>query len=236
MYYADKEAGRLTFLKGMFLMEKTKNGEKNLDFYELVWIFAVCCVIGFAVETAWCFIRHGYIESRKSLVYGPLSVAYGMGGVLLTLVLSRFKNAKGWKVFLISFLVGTAAEYICSLGQEIVFGSVAWDYSSLPLNINGRVCLLYSLFWGVLGIFWVKVFMPVTEKLLKKIPVDLLHILIWAFVAFFVFDAALSATAALRMNEREVGKAPSNSVEVFLDEHFPDERMHSIYANSRDVE
>ena len=38
------------------------------------------------------------------------------------------------------------------------------------------------------------------------------------------------------MNEREVGKAPSNSFEVFLDEHFPDERMHSIYANSRDVE
>ena len=71
---------------------------------------------------------------------------------------------------------------------------------------------------------------------MKKIPVDLSHILIWAFVSFFVFDAALSAMAALRMNEREVGKAPSNSVEVFLDEHFPDERMHSIYANSRDVE
>lgn len=218
------------------MMEKTKKGEKGLDFYKLVWIFAACCVIGFVVETAWCFLRHGYIESRKSLVYGPLSVAYGMGGVLLTLVLSRFKNASGWKIFLISFLAGTVAEYICSLGQEIVFGSVAWDYSELPLNINGRVCLLYSLFWGVLGIFWVKVFMPLTDKLIDKMPVNLSHILIWAFVAFFVFDAALSATAALRMNERDIGKAPSNSVEVYLDKHFPDERMHSIYANSRDVE
>ena len=128
-----------------------------------------------------------------------------------------------------------AAEYICSLGQEIVFGSVAWDYSSLPLNINGRVCLLYSLFWGFLGIFWVKCVMPLTDKLFSKIPMSLNHVLVWAFVAFFVFDAALSATAALRMNEREIGKAPSNAVEVYLDNHFPDERMHRIYANSREV-
>lgn len=60
------------------------NTEK-LTFSKLVWIFAVCCVVGFTVETLWCYFRHGYIESRKSLVYGPLSVAYGMGGVLLTL-------------------------------------------------------------------------------------------------------------------------------------------------------
>ena len=156
-------------------------------------------------------------------------------GVLLTIVLTRFRNAKGYKIFIIAFLVGTAAEYICSLGQEIVFGSVAWDYSSLPLNINGRVCLLYSLFWGFLGIFWVKCVMPLTDKLFCKIPQSLNRVLAWVFVVFFVFDAVLSATAALRMKEREIGKAPSNVVEVYLDKHFPDERMHSIYANSREV-
>ena len=41
---------------------------------------------------------------------------------------------------------------------------------------------------------------------------------------------------ALRMNEREKGKPASNSIEVYLDNHFTDERMHKIYANSRDVE
>lgn len=217
-------------------MEKTEKNSKGLDFYKLVWVFAACCVIGFVVETAWCYIRYGYIESRKSLVYGPLSVAYGMGGVMLTLVLTRFKNAKNHKIFLISFLVGTVAEYICSLGQEIVFGSVAWDYSDVPLNINGRVCLLYSLFWGALGIFWVKIFMPITDKIVDKVPFNLSRVLVWAFVVFFVFDAALSASAAFRMNERELGKSPSNTVEALLDEHFPDERMRQIYANSRKVE
>lgn len=209
---------------------------ERLTFSKLVWIFAVCCVVGFTVETLWCYFRHGYIESRKSLVYGPLSVAYGMGGVLLTLVLNHMRNAASWQVFLAAFLVGTAAEYICSLGQEIVFGSVAWDYSSLPLNINGRVCLLYSLFWGVLGVSWVKLVLPIVDKAAAAMPATLDTVLVWAFVAFFVFDSVLSAGAALRMNEREKGKPAANRIEVFLDNHFPDERMHKIYANSRDVE
>ncbi len=193
-------------------------------------------MVGFAVETLWCLLKNGYIESRKSLVYGPLSVAYGMGGVLLTAALSKFRDSSLWKVFLISFVVGTIAEYICSLGQEIVFGSVAWDYSHLPLNINGRVCLLYSLFWGILGITWVKLIMPLTDKLIAFIPMKLSGILVWTFIAFFIFDAGLSAVAALRWNERKEGLEPSNRMEVFLDKHFPDDRMKSIYANSRDVD
>lgn len=204
--------------------------------YKYVYIFLICCVVGFAVETLWCLLKNGYIESRKSLVYGPLSVAYGMGGVLLTAALSKFRDSSLWKVFLVSFVVGTIAEYICSLGQEIVFGSVAWDYSHLPLNINGRVCLLYSLFWGILGITWVKLIMPLTDKLIAFIPMKLNGILVWAFIAFFIFDAGLSAVAALRWNERKKGLEPSNRMEVFLDKHFPDDRMKSIYANSRDVD
>lgn len=209
---------------------------KMKTFYKYVYMFLICCVVGFAVETLWCLLKNGYIESRKSLVYGPLSVAYGMGGVLLTAALSKFRDSSLWKVFLISFAVGTIAEYICSLGQEIVFGSVAWDYSHLPLNINGRVCLLYSLFWGILGTTWVKLIMPLTDKLIAFIPMKLSGILVWTFIAFFIFDAGLSAVAALRWNERKEGLEPSSRMEVFLDKHFPDDRMKSIYANSRDVD
>ena len=110
----------------------------KFNFRQYVWIFIIGCYTGYAVETLWCLIKNGYIESRRSLVLGHLSVAYGMGAVLLTLILVRFQGAAWWKIFLISFFSGTVTEYICSLGQEICFGSVAWDYSHLPLNINGR--------------------------------------------------------------------------------------------------
>ena len=204
-------------------------------FYQYVWIFFAGCYLGYGVETIWCLIKNGFIESRKSLVLGHLSVAYGMGAVLLTLILIRFQDAKLWKIFVIAFLSGTVTEYICSLGQEIIFGSVAWDYSHLPLNINGRVCLLYSLFWGVLGVFWVKIVIPLMNKAFKKLKIPFEKVIIWLFIAFFVFDAALSAAAGIRMDKRAEGNDATNKIEIFLDEHYDDETMHKIYANSKDV-
>ncbi len=219
-------------------MEKAKKKEKNLikfNFYQYIWIFIAGCYLGYGVETIWCLIKHGFIESRKSLVLGHLSVAYGMGAVLLTLILIYFQKAKIWKIFVIAFLSGSFVEYICSLGQEIIFGSVAWDYSHLPLNINGRICLIYSVFWGILGVIWVKLVIPFLNKCFEKIHIPFEKVIIWAFIAFFVFDGALSAAAALRMDERKTDAEPSNRIEIFLDEHYDDKTMHKIYANSQDV-
>lgn len=210
--------------------------KRNFTFFQYVWIFIAGCYGGFLVETLWCLIKNGYIESRKSLVLGHLSVAYGMGAVLLTLILVRFQRAKLWKIFMIAFVSGTVTEYICSLGQEICFGTVAWDYSHLPLNINGRVCLLYSLFWGVLGVVWVKAVIPLMRKIFDRVHLPFEKVIIWAFIAFFVFDCALSASAALRMNERAQRIAASNKVEQFLDTYYPDDKMNQIYANSRPAE
>lgn len=208
----------------------------KFNFYQYVWIFIAGCYLGYGVETIWCLIRNGFIESRKSLVLGHLSIAYGMGAVLLTLLLVRFQNESVWKIFLVAFASGTVVEYICSLGQEICFGSVAWDYSDLPLNINGRVCLIYSLFWGFLGLAWVKFVIPLMSKCFQKIHIPFNKAIVWAFIAFFLFDAALSASAAIRMEKRDNGIEPRNRFEQFLDLHYDDETMHNIYANSKSVE
>lgn len=209
--------------------------KERLTFNELVWIFFISCEVGWAVETLWCLIKHGYIESRQSLVYSHLSVAYGMGAVILTLVLFKLRESKLINIFLVSFIAGTVTEYICSLGQEILFGSVAWDYSNVPLNINGRVCLLYSLFWGVLGIAWIKGIYPLLSKFVSKIPKKFSQIFVICFAIFFIFDAALSGAAAFRMDQRDAGVPADNVIAQYLDKNFDDERMHKIYANSKDV-
>lgn len=208
---------------------------EKLDAEKLIMIFLVACLVGYGVEEIWCLIRNGYFESRHSLIYGPLSVLYGMGAVLLTLSLYKIKDAGIGKIFLTSFLVCSAAEYIASLGQEICFGSVAWDYSDVPLNINGRICLLYSLFWGVLGVAWIKGIYPALSKIIDMLPKDITKVLCIAFSIFFVFDCAISACAGARMDQRKNNTPPKNRIEEFLDEHYPDERMREIYANSKDV-
>ncbi|MFR5876928.1 MAG: putative ABC transporter permease [Eubacterium sp.] len=214
--------------------EKNKSIDE-LSFNKLVWIFLISCITGYIVEEIWCFIKLGYFESRQSLIYGPLSVVYGMGAVVLTLSLYKIRNSKLHIIFLISFLVGTVTEYIASLGQEIIFGSVAWDYSNVPLNINGRVCLLYSLFWGVLGIAWIKLCYPLLCKVIEKCPHKMSLVITRVFIIFFIFDCIISASAALRMDQRNAGIPAQNTVDEFLDKHYTDERMHEIYANSKDV-
>ena len=84
---------------------------------------------GVIVELLWCLLRNGYLESRSGLVYGPFNLLYGAGATALTLALYRFRNRNSWISFLGGFLVGSAVEYACSWGQEMIFGSCSWDYS-----------------------------------------------------------------------------------------------------------
>ena len=94
-------------------------------------------------------------------------------------------------------------------------------------------CAYCTLSFGaILGIAWIKLIYPPMDKLIGKLPIKLGRVLTWAFIIFFIFDAILSASAALRMDQRDKGAAPRNAFESYLDEHFDDARMHRIYANS----
>ena len=75
-----------------------------------------------------------------------------------------------------------------------------------------------------------------TGKVFGSVKLPHERLLVSAFIVFFVFDCVLSASAALRMNERAQGVSPSNRIEQFLDTHYPDEKMNEIYANSKPVE
>ena len=128
-------------------------------------------------------------------------------------------------------LVGTVVEYLCSWGQEALFGSRSWDYSYMPFNLNGRVCLLYSVFWGILGVLWIKDLYPRMAQLILKLPNKLGKILTVAVTVFLIFDSLVSLAAVARWAERVHGQPASSAVETLLDERFPNDRMEKIYAN-----
>ena len=204
---------------------------RGLGIYKLLLILFIGSFAGVVVELMWCLIRNGYLESRSGLVYGPFNLLYGAGAVALTVCLYRFRNRSGWISFLGGMLVGTVVEYLCSWGQEALFGSRSWDYSTMPFNLNGRVCLLYSVFWGVLGVFWIKDLYPRMAQLILKIPNKIGKILTVAVTVFLIFNGVVSLLAVDRWAERVEGQAPGNSLEELLDERFPNERMESVYAN-----
>ena len=137
--------------------------------YDLFYIFIITSVCGYFIELIWTFLTKGIFINHSAVVIGPFNFAYGICGIVLTLLLYRFKDESYLKIFILSFIGGSILEYIMSWGMELVLGFTAWDYSDKFLNINGRICLSFSIFWGLLGILWIKILYPPIEKLLERI-------------------------------------------------------------------
>lgn len=204
---------------------------QGLNPYKLLLICFIGSFCGVIVELIWCLLRNGYIESRSGLVYGPFNLLYGVGAVALTLALYKFRNRGKWLSFLGGMLIGSLLEYICSFGQELVFGSRSWDYSAMPFNINGRICLLYSVFWGFLGILWMKNIYPRMAQVILKVPNKIGIAVTWITLVFFVVNSAVTCVSVFRWSQRIEGVSAENSFWEFVDDRFPDERMERIFAN-----
>ena len=209
---------------------------QGMTFYKLFWVFFIGCFAGVVLETLYCLIQRGHYESRVGLIYGPFNLVYGIGALCLSGALYRFRNRGRVFSFVGGFVVGSVVEYACSWFQEVCFGSTSWDYSNMPYNLNGRICLLYSVFWGILGIFWIKDIYPRMAKWILKIPNKVGKPLTWALLAFMVFNSVMTLFTSLRWTARREGVEPRNAFEAYIDEHYPDERMQKIFANAEFTE
>ena len=213
--------------------QQTDHFAQGINLYKILLILIIGSFAGVVVELIWCLITNGYLESRSGLVYGPFNMLYGVGAAALSLALYRFRNRGRWLSFLGGFVVGSVVEYLCSWGQELLLGSRSWDYTGMPFNINGRICLLYSVFWGFLGVLWIKDLYPRMSKWILKLPNRAGRLVTWMLTVFMAFNCLVSAVAAWRWAERVNGAAPRNGFEELLDARFPNERMERIYANMR---
>lgn len=210
---------------------KLNNFAAGINFYKIAIICISGSFAGVIIEMLWCLIKNGYIESRAGLVYGPFNLLYGAGAVAMTLMLYRYRNRSASISLIGGMAVGSIIEYVLSWAQEALFGSTSWDYSSMPFNLNGRICLLYSFFWGILGVMWIKSIYPRIAKLILKIPNRSGKILTVSFSIFLIFNAVMTFGAVWRWSERVHNQPSSSFVDDFFDKRFPDSRMERIFAN-----
>lgn len=200
--------------------------------YNLFWIFIVGCVVGWLVEGVFSLIKWKEFINHSAVVIGPFNMAYGLGALMLTALLYKFRNEKNIKIFLIGFIGGSVLEYIMSWGMELVLGFTAWDYSRKPLNLNGRICVRYSLFWGFLGVVWIKYIYPYISKLLEKMDKNLGKRLAIFLSIFLAFDIFLTGVAINRARKKEKGIEAKYKYEEVLDKTFNKEYLKNMYNDS----
>lgn len=164
---------------------------EQISLNKLFWYFILFSIAGLVVETAFCFSTTGNIESRKGFIWGPFCPIYGVGAVILILLLDRYKNSS-IKVFLIGFVAGNVIEYIISFILEAMYGIRFWEYSYLDFNLNGRICILFGIFWGVLSMLLMRLLRPFIDGIINKISKKITKPIEMALFIFLVID--MSAT------------------------------------------
>ena len=135
---------------------------------EYIYIFFFFAIAGWPCECTLYLVRDHVLVNRGTK-YGPWVPIYGYGGILVILLLYRFRHSK-IRVFLYGIIISTAFEYLTSVVLEYGLGVVYWDYSDDPFNVCGRISLVSSLAFGVFSLCGTYLFAPAAAGIARKIP------------------------------------------------------------------
>ena len=230
------EAGTLGRAKG-------DRGFIELDFFNLFWVFVVCCVLGLVIETVYhmVVVDPGVYQDRAGMLYGPFSPIYGFGAVLMTVALNRFYRANPIVIFLVSAVIGGLFEAAVSWFMQVGFGAVAWDYSGstifglfpdpVAVIFGGRTSTLFMCMWGALGFVWIKVCLPWLLKLINLIPWQARYSFTALCAALMLVNGVMTLQSLECWYQRESGLTPSSPVEEFYAEHYDDAYMQHRFQS-----
>lgn len=137
----------------------------SIQILRLLLYFIIYSFFGWVLESIFkSILQRKFVNS--GFLYGPLCPIYGFGAIIILLFLNTFKD-NIVLLFIAGFVVLSVWEYIVGAVLEKKFNTKYWDYSENFLNIKGRVCLMNSTFWGVLGVLFTIYIHPFIERYIQ---------------------------------------------------------------------
>ena len=214
----------------------------KLTIHNIFWYFLIFSIIGIIIETIYCYITMGKLESRKGLIWGPFCPVYGVSGAILIMFLNKHSNKNIIYLFIYGFILGSIAEYLLSFGLESIYGIRFWDYGYVNLHLNGRICLQFSIYWGLLSIIIMRFVKPGIDKVINKIPVKPRNIAEIILIIFFSINCIFTVwgiqTYQNRVVYNKINNIETNNVFIQIkqkieNDYFTNERMSKTFPNLR---
>lgn len=165
---------------------------------EIILCFFVYGFAGWCTEVAFSAVKRRSFVNRGFL-NGPICPIYGFGVLSVILLLSNYKDDI-INLYCMSVIVVTLLEWITGIVLEKLFHHRWWDYSNVPFNIQGHICLPFSLAWGVACVVVIKFIHPSTMKLLGFIPDVLKWSLIIILLVTFIVDIYITVHEICTLN------------------------------------
>ena len=212
--------------------EKKKFTILGMSIWRVLAYFIIYSILGYLIETLFGLVTKGVIESRQSFLYGPFCAIYGLGAVIMIGLLQYFKK-NNFTLFFGGFLIGSVVEYLVSLFGEMILGVKWWDYSNMPLNLNGRICVFYSIFWGLLAIYLMSYINPRVDRLINwiksKISTNKLKVITLGVTIFLFIDCVVTGYA---LKYFIIRKVHDNNIQI-VNKEQADVAYQKIYSNEK---
>lgn len=148
-----------------FVLSKLYFGDKM----NLIWYLLIYSFIGFGAEILFARITHSRKQDRKCRLFLPLCPVYGVGAAAIVLLPPAI-SYHPLLLFLTSAIIASIAEYGIGFFYEKAWGVSFWDYSAKSWNLQGRICLPFSLIWGFLGLILIRYIHPLVAHLVALFP------------------------------------------------------------------
>ena len=172
----------------------------TLNFYTLGVLYLVYSFLGWVGETVVATFR-GKRFANRGMAAGPFCFVYGTTAILMAVGFADMRT-KPVALFVACMLTATVVEWLTAKLLERLHNRKWWDYSEVPFNLNGYVCIPFSAAWGAACVFVVKIVHPLICKLVLLVPKWLTIGEDVAFGISIFVDISVTVAAILKFNKR----------------------------------
>lgn len=157
--------------------------------------FFFYCFCGWIWETGYVSVRQKKFVNRGFL-HGMWIPIYGSGAIIILFATLPVRE-KMWLVYICGMIAATLLELITGMIMERILHVRYWDYSKSFCNFKGYICLVSSLFWGVLSVLLIRFIHRPVESVVLKLPHGILNIIVLVLTVLFAYDFAISFREAM---------------------------------------
>lgn len=170
-----------------------------MSIYYSILYFFVYGFLGWCTEVIFAaFKQHRFVN--RGFLNGPICPIYGVGVTLVIACLEAFQSNL-LLLYISSVILVTVLEGVTGWAMDKLFHNKWWDYSKLPFNIGGYVCLLFSLIWGVACVLIVYFVHPLIHQVLSLIPHTAGIALIAILGIALLSDMIVTTSAIVKFNQ-----------------------------------
>lgn len=172
----------------------------NYSLYQIAALFFIYAFLGWCIEVIYCGLSEGHFINRGFL-NGPVCPIYGVGGVLVVLCLTPI-SGNIWALFIGSAILTSILELVTGFALDKIFHARWWDYTDVPFNLGGYICLKYSIYWGLVCIALMRGIHPTIMKLISIVPSGVGIIILCVLSAVFIADLVITVVAITKLTKR----------------------------------